>query len=253
MIRRTGKSVRLLAPLAATIALAGTGGCGDRGHRRCPPRTRARRTASTGSSRSRRPRCGRSGTRPRRATAAVMVRTLTAALHRDRVRRSPRDSDRDLRGDQRRRRAFDLRHLGGGQRQQRPGHPPPPLERLDVVGRPRRYDPAAVVGWPPSAHDRAQRRSPTLSGSDAWAVGKAQYADFSRNTLVEHWNGSAWSLVSGAHPGGQRARRGRRGRTSDVWAVGSGGSRRRARRRARWSCTGTASAGPPWRARTPTH
>lgn len=61
------------------------------------------------------------------------------------------------------------------------------------------------------------------SGSDAWAVGSYAISGGGQNTLTEHWNGTAWSVVTSPDPdptnddlysvSGTSA--------SDVWAVGS--------------------------------
>jgi hypothetical protein len=60
------------------------------------------------------------------------------------------------------------------------------------------------------------------SPSDAWAAGEQQGADGKFMTLVEHWDGSSWSVSASANPGdagdsfyGVFARS-----ASDVWAVG---------------------------------
>jgi hypothetical protein len=63
-----------------------------------------------------------------------------------------------------------------------------------------------------------------LSGTDVWAVGGAQYADFSNNTLVEHWNGQGWALVPAGGPTGSILRGVAALGPSDIWAVGSGGA-----------------------------
>src|SRR5262249_16355076 len=41
----------------------------------------------------------------------------------------------------------------------------------------------------------------TVSTSNAWAVGYSGNVNaFVDQTLIEHWNGSSWHLVSGANP-----------------------------------------------------
>lgn len=40
-----------------------------------------------------------------------------------------------------------------------------------------------------------------LSASDVWAVGYAQNASGAFQTLIEHWNGTAWSIVTSPNPG----------------------------------------------------
>jgi hypothetical protein len=64
--------------------------------------------------------------------------------------------------------------------------------------------PGAPIAVPPSG-GRAQRTTglnavAARTTTDGWAVGRAQYSDFSRRALVERWNGSTWTLL--AVPGG---------------------------------------------------
>jgi hypothetical protein len=65
-----------------------------------------------------------------------------------------------------------------------------------------------------------------ISANDVWAVGSECY---SANTIVEHWNGSSWSLVaSPRRPGGFDSTAALYGveaiSPSNVWAVGYSGS-----------------------------
>ena len=65
-----------------------------------------------------------------------------------------------------------------------------------------------------------------LSSTDAWAVGFAGYVDshgmFAESPLIEHWDGSSWS-ISGGHMGqGVLAGVAAVG-PNDVWAVGHRG------------------------------
>jgi hypothetical protein len=60
-----------------------------------------------------------------------------------------------------------------------------------------------------------------ISANDVWAVGYSGNAAFGFFTLIEHWNGSSWSIVSSPSPQGDdilRAVSGTGG--GDVWAVG---------------------------------
>lgn len=63
-----------------------------------------------------------------------------------------------------------------------------------------------------------------LTASDVWVVGKAEFDDFSRHTVTEHFDGSSWTLVpSPADPGSElmdvdAVAHG------DAWAVGSSGA-----------------------------
>jgi hypothetical protein len=55
---------------------------------------------------------------------------------------------------------------------------------------------------PPGSGARSQRSTglnavAALAPNDVWAVGRAQFEDFSRHTLIERWNGSTWQLVNG--------------------------------------------------------
>ena len=86
----------------------------------------------------------------------------------------------------------------------------------------------AFIEVPPSG-GRRQRSTglnsvTALSGTDVWAVGGAEYADFLNNTLVEHWNGQTWSLVPAAAASGSVLRGVAAVGPSDIWAVGSGGT-----------------------------
>jgi erythromycin esterase-like protein len=62
------------------------------------------------------------------------------------------------------------------------------------------------------------------SASDAWAVGNYNKGGNGR-TLVEHWNGKAWTVQPSPDPGGSTHFNGLSGvaavSTSDAWAVGS--------------------------------
>jgi hypothetical protein len=86
----------------------------------------------------------------------------------------------------------------------------------------------AAIQVPPSGGRRHRSTAlygiTALSSTNVWAVGNAEYADFSNNTLVEHWNGSAWSLVPAAAATGSTLRAISAVSASDMWAVGSGGS-----------------------------
>ena len=62
-----------------------------------------------------------------------------------------------------------------------------------------------------------------ISANDIWAVGYSSKSDNSEQTLIEHWNGSQWSLVSSPNPGSfQNGLNGvAAGTANNVWAVGS--------------------------------
>jgi alpha-tubulin suppressor-like RCC1 family protein len=59
-----------------------------------------------------------------------------------------------------------------------------------------------------------------LSAGNAWAVGTAGPST-SEQTLIEHWNGSAWTVVPSPNPGGDNVLEAIGGTgPSDLWAVG---------------------------------
>ncbi len=62
-----------------------------------------------------------------------------------------------------------------------------------------------------------------VSGNDIWAVGSYEGVEGSNRTLIEHWNGSGWSIVNSPNPGsGEDFLMGLAViSASDVWAVGS--------------------------------
>lgn len=66
--------------------------------------------------------------------------------------------------------------------------------------------------------DSVKANSPT----DVWAVGQAiNVATGSATTLIEHWNGTAWSIVSSPSPGtGDNLTGVTASSSTDVWAVG---------------------------------
>jgi hypothetical protein len=58
--------------------------------------------------------------------------------------------------------------------------------------------------------------------ADVWAVGLAVAPDLSDKGLIEHWDGSAWTLVLGPQPGDHNSLNGVDAVSStDAWAVGS--------------------------------
>src|SRR6185437_1821398 len=64
-----------------------------------------------------------------------------------------------------------------------------------------------------------------LSASSAWAVGTYLPAKGANRTLIEHWNGKAWTQVTGTpNPGGDSALTGVAAiAQNNVWAVGADG------------------------------
>ncbi|HEX6606049.1 MAG TPA: S-layer homology domain-containing protein, partial [Chloroflexia bacterium] len=75
--------------------------------------------------------------------------------------------------------------------------------------------------------DNALRGIVALAANDVWAVGSAANAGGTPETLIEHWNGTAWSIVSSPNQGtsGNVLQAVSATGTGDVWAAGeSGGS-----------------------------
>jgi hypothetical protein len=64
-----------------------------------------------------------------------------------------------------------------------------------------------------------------FSANDVWAVGQAQYYPSPLDPLVEHWNGTAWSMISTPSNGTGNAFNAVTTipGTHDLWAVGTGG------------------------------
>jgi hypothetical protein len=64
-----------------------------------------------------------------------------------------------------------------------------------------------------------------VAGNDAWAVGYTITTDGSNQpdrTLIEHWNGTAWSIVASPSPASNDTLSGVAARSAgDVWAVGT--------------------------------
>src|SRR5258708_37545843 len=60
-----------------------------------------------------------------------------------------------------------------------------------------------------------------VSACDAWAVGSYFPQGRGLQTLIEHWNGSAWTVVASPDPGTQNALYGVQAASpTDIWAVG---------------------------------
>ena len=59
------------------------------------------------------------------------------------------------------------------------------------------------------------------SASDCWAVGSSRpYTDIVYQTLIEHWNGTAWTIIASPHTGYERLLGVTCASASDCWAVG---------------------------------
>ena len=83
----------------------------------------------------------------------------------------------------------------------------------------------SVVSVPqPSQSSGTLEAVTAISPTNAWAVGQASGAGsaIGGSTLIEHWNGSAWSVVGSPTPGAYPALNGVAARSaSDVYAVGT--------------------------------
>jgi hypothetical protein len=60
-----------------------------------------------------------------------------------------------------------------------------------------------------------------ISTKDAWAVGYYEDSGFNDHPLIEHWNGTKWSVTKSPDPGGNAQLEGAAATSpTDVWAVG---------------------------------
>jgi len=63
-----------------------------------------------------------------------------------------------------------------------------------------------------------------ISSSDVWAVGYYSNSQLEQQTLIEHWNGSAWSIVASPNPQGSVGNQllsVAAASASNIWAVGN--------------------------------
>jgi hypothetical protein len=83
-----------------------------------------------------------------------------------------------------------------------------------------------VASPAPAGTTAALNAVAAISTDDVWAVGSSQGASFDTHTLIEHWDGAAWTIVPSPDPDPQQNRLlgisavG----SNDVWAVGSFGA-----------------------------
>jgi hypothetical protein len=99
-----------------------------------------------------------------------------------------------------------------------------------IVIAPAGASASACVAWtgvqPPNvgAGDNKLLGVSTLSACDAWAVGSYSNGT-DQQTLIEHWNGTAWKVVKSPNPGGSSNTNVLNGvavtSRTDAWAVGS--------------------------------
>jgi hypothetical protein len=81
-----------------------------------------------------------------------------------------------------------------------------------------------AVASPPVGSEGNLTAVASLSATDAWAVGQYQGPDSLQRTLIEHWNGSSWTLVPSPNSSDRFNALTAVAAVSanDVWAVGSG-------------------------------
>jgi hypothetical protein len=74
----------------------------------------------------------------------------------------------------------------------------------------------------PNSYHNELRGVAAISPSDAWVVGEYQVMGIKDGTLIEHWDGHAWTVVPSPNPGNESSNLwGVSGVSpSDVWAVG---------------------------------
>ena len=79
----------------------------------------------------------------------------------------------------------------------------------------------SVVGSPSDSRGSSSLQSiAAISSTDVWAVGNV-YIMFSSSALVQHWNGTAWSIVTDASSATGRLEAVAAISSNDVWAVGT--------------------------------
>ncbi|MDQ6693868.1 MAG: hypothetical protein M3014_05525, partial [Chloroflexota bacterium] len=109
----------------------------------------------------------------------------------------------------------------------RPAWAGPPIH--DLAGSSRAVQPAALLDcWQivpspnPSTSTAELNGVAVVSTTDVWSVGTYQDSNAVYRTLVEHWNGSAWSVVPSPNVGTQGSYLNGVATVSanDVWAVG---------------------------------
>lgn len=58
--------------------------------------------------------------------------------------------------------------------------------------------PTWAITSSPNVTDQSFKAVTCVTSSDCWAVGSYLDADFTNQSLIQHWDGSAWSIVAGA-------------------------------------------------------
>jgi hypothetical protein len=87
----------------------------------------------------------------------------------------------------------------------------------------RRWSQIASPDPPPPAYNVGLGGVSATSSSDVWAVGSYSNSSGGNNTLIEHWDGAAWTITPSPNPGGFNNVLSRVSATSstDSWAAGS--------------------------------
>ena len=83
--------------------------------------------------------------------------------------------------------------------------------------------PTWAIATSPNLTDQNFTAVTCVSASDCWAVGSYSDSNFIQNTLVEHWNGTTWSIVPSPNAGsgqGNALNGVTCTSTSNCWAVG---------------------------------
>jgi hypothetical protein len=104
--------------------------------------------------------------------------------------------------------------------------PPPPDYRASVEGLVEHWDGTAwhLVAIPAISEPQSNLQGvAAISTTNVWAVGDYTDAQGAVKTLIEHWDGSAWSVVSSPNPSGRTniLRSVAAVSPTDVWAAGT--------------------------------
>jgi WD40 repeat protein len=113
-----------------------------------------------------------------------------------------------------------------------------PTARITTIPHPTANPPGTLgCGWSTVALpatgsvDSALSAIAAVSATDIWAVGSVTDADYSQRNLIEHWDGTRWTVVPGPNQEGRHMRQYLSGLAvvtgDDIWAVGgySGGQK----------------------------
>lgn len=89
-----------------------------------------------------------------------------------------------------------------------------------TAATPFRIVPSPVVG---SGGGPSLRASTAISANDVWAVGESENSSYQTQSLAEHWNGSAWSVVPTPQIFRSQFTAVSAASSTDVWAIGTSG------------------------------